>query len=93
MNGQLFLVGSFLRLVDAISSSSDSDMDFTICFEAPFSDFLLLSPRFADNAAPAAICCFFDVAGMILCGFSTPFRTCGLRWMHLSTGRLQPDLS
>jgi hypothetical protein len=22
------------------------------------------SPRFADNAAPAAICCFFDFAGM-----------------------------
>jgi hypothetical protein len=22
------------------------------------------SPRFADKAAPAAICCFFDLAGM-----------------------------
>ena len=73
MNGQLFLVGSFLRLVDAISSSSDSDIDFTICFEAPFRDFLLLSPRLADNAAPAAICCFFDVAGIIWGWILSPF--------------------
>jgi hypothetical protein len=32
--------------------------------EAPRSDDLDLFPRLAANAAPAAICCFFDFAGM-----------------------------
>jgi hypothetical protein len=39
-------------------------MDEAICRDAPFSDERDRSPRFADNAAPAAICCFFDLAGM-----------------------------
>ena len=32
--------------------------------EAPLSDDLGRFPRLADNAAPAAICCFFDFAGI-----------------------------
>jgi hypothetical protein len=32
--------------------------------DAPFSDPLLRRPRLAESAAPAAICCFFDFAGM-----------------------------
>jgi hypothetical protein len=36
------------------------------------SEDLLRFPRFADKAAPAAICCFFDFAGIItgFCGFT-----------------------
>jgi len=32
--------------------------------DAPLRDDLLRRPRFAAKAAPAAICCFFDFAGM-----------------------------
>jgi len=32
--------------------------------EAPRNDDLEVFPRLAANAAPAAICCFFDFAGM-----------------------------
>ena len=54
------------RFVEAIFFSSLSDMDSTICLEALRRDFSVRSPRLADNAAPAAICCFLDIAGMIL---------------------------
>lgn len=64
--GYFFFEGSFLRLVLAISRSCFSDIDLAICFEAPFRlDFFRL-PRFAAKAAPAAICCFLDLAGIPL---------------------------
>jgi hypothetical protein len=63
-------VGRILRLALAVRSSSGSLIDFTICREAPLSCDLGLSPRLAANAAPAAICCFFDFAGMRLPSFS-----------------------
>jgi hypothetical protein len=59
------LVGSFLRLVLAKSLSCFSDMESAIFFDAPFRLDLLRSPRLAANAAPAAICCFFDLAGIV----------------------------
>lgn len=67
-----FLVGSFFRFVLANSSSCFLDIDFAICFEAPFRLDFLRSPRLAASAAPAAICCFLDRAGMTgnRCGFS-----------------------
>ena len=60
-----FFVGSFLRLVLAKSLSCFSDMDSAICFDAPLRLDLLVSPRLAANAAPAAICCFLDFAGIL----------------------------
>jgi hypothetical protein len=65
---QRFFDGTFLRLVLAKSLSCFSDMDFSICFEAPLRLDFGRFPRFAANAAPAAICCFFDLAGIL------PFR-------------------
>ena len=41
--------------------------------EAPFNEDLLRLPLLAANAAPAAICCFLDFAGMMLsfpCSFA-----------------------
>jgi hypothetical protein len=61
-----FLVGSFFRLVFATSRSCFSDMDLAICLEAPFKLDFFRSPRFAAKAAPAAICCFFERAGIYL---------------------------
>ena len=59
-----FRVGSFLRFTEASSSNCPSLMDFTMLFEAPLSEDLDFSPRFAASAEPAAICCFFDLAGI-----------------------------
>ena len=59
-----FFVGSFFRGVLARSCNSFSDIESAICLEAPFNWDFDVSPRFADRAAPAAICCFFDRAGM-----------------------------
>ncbi len=63
---ELFFFGKPLRLVDANSFSCFSLMDEAICFEAPFSEDFGRSPRFAESAAPAAICCFFDFAGILV---------------------------
>jgi hypothetical protein len=71
-----FLVGSFLRLVFARSRSCFSDMDLAICLEVPFKLDFFRSPRFAANAAPAAICCFFERAGIPL------YRTAHYEWSH-----------
>lgn len=49
---------------DANSLSCVSLIESYIDFEAPFNDPGLLSPRFAESAAPAAICCALDLAGM-----------------------------
>ena len=57
-------VGSFLRFTDASSSNCPSLMDFTMLLDAPRSEDFDFSPRFAASAAPAAICCFFDLAGI-----------------------------
>src|ERR1700736_4046748 len=63
---QRFFDGSFLRLVEAKSSNCFSDIDSAICFEAPFRLLIFCSPRFAERAAPAAICCFLDFAGIFI---------------------------
>ena len=57
-------VGFPLRLVFAILRSSVLLIDLYIPREAPLSDDLDRLPRFAASAAPAAICCFFDFAGI-----------------------------
>ncbi len=57
-----FSSGRSSRSVEAMSSSSSSDIVSTISFEAPCKPDLLVSPRFAESAAPAACCCFFDCA-------------------------------
>lgn len=48
-------------------------MDFAILREAPRREEMLRSPLFAESAAPAAICCFLDLALGIL--FYTPGRS------------------
>ena len=60
-----FFFGSFFRFVFAMSRNCFSDIDSTICFEAPLRLDFLRSPRLAASAAPAAICCFFDFAGIL----------------------------
>ena len=57
-------VGFPLRFVFAIFRSSLSLIDLAIWRDAPLSDDLERLPRFAASAAPAAICCFFDFAGI-----------------------------
>ena len=57
-------VGFPLRFVFAILRSSLLLIDLAIWRDAPLSDDLERLPRFAASAAPAAICCFFDFAGM-----------------------------
>ena len=57
-------VGFPLRLVFAILRSSALLIDLYMLLEAPLSDDLERLPRFAESAAPAAICCFFDFAGI-----------------------------
>ena len=59
-----FVVGFPLRLVFAILRSSFWLIDLYIPREAPLSDDLERFPRLAARAAPAAICCFFDFAGI-----------------------------
>jgi hypothetical protein len=58
--------GLLLRLVDAIARNSFSLIELSIDFDAPFNSLLPISPRLADSAAPAAICCALDFAGMIV---------------------------
>jgi len=53
-----------LRSVLAILRSSALLIDLYIPREAPLSDDLERLPRLAARAAPAAICCFFDFAGI-----------------------------
>ena len=56
--------GRLRRLVLAILRSSLSLIDVAMPREAPLRRDLETLPRFAANAAPAAICCFFDFAGI-----------------------------
>src|SRR5437763_15901069 len=60
----LFLRGSPLRLVFAKSTNCCSLIEFTIWRDAPLRLAFDRSPRLAASAAPAAICCFFDLAGI-----------------------------
>jgi hypothetical protein len=53
-----------LRFVFAILRSSALLIDLYMLREAPLSDDLERLPRLAPSAAPAAICCFFDFAGI-----------------------------
>jgi hypothetical protein len=75
-----FFVGSLLRLVFAKSLSCFSDINSAIFFDAPFRLDLSRSPRCAASAAPAAICCFFDFAGILL---NRPFG----EWLMYSSER------
>jgi hypothetical protein len=61
---ECFRVGFPFRFVFAILRSSDSDIDSYIPRDAPRRLFLERFPRFAERAAPAAICCFLDFAGI-----------------------------
>src|SRR5436189_6131586 len=61
----LFFLGRFFRFVPANSLSCFLLIDFAICLEAPLSFDFFISPRLAARAAPAAICCFFDLAGIL----------------------------
>jgi hypothetical protein len=56
--------GNPLRFVLAIFFNSVVLIDFSICFDAPRSQLFDFFPRFAASAAPAAICCFLDFAGI-----------------------------
>jgi hypothetical protein len=60
----VFLVGLPLRLVFAILRSSALLIDLYMPLDAPLREDFLRSPLLAANAAPAAICCFFDFAGI-----------------------------
>ena len=64
---RLARLGRDLRLVFAIFRNSPSLMEEAMPREAPRSELLERLPRFAARAAPAAICCFLDFAGMITC--------------------------
>ena len=66
-----FLVGLPFRLVLAILRSSALLIDSYMPLDAPLREDFLPSPLLAANAAPAAICCFFDFAGI---QFSPVFR-------------------
>ena len=68
-------VGSFFRFALAIRSSSFSLIELAMLFEAPRNELFDFSPRFAAKAAPAAICCFFDFAGIKPLRFPLP------RWL------------
>jgi hypothetical protein len=59
-----FLVGLPFRLVLAILRSSALLIDSYIPLDAPLREDFLPLPLLAANAAPAAICCFFDFAGI-----------------------------
>jgi hypothetical protein len=59
-----FLVGLPFRLVFAILRSSALLIDLYMPLDAPLREDFLRLPLMAANAAPAAICCFFDFAGI-----------------------------
>jgi hypothetical protein len=70
-----FRVGLPFRLVFAIRRSSALLIDWYIPLDAPLREDFLRSPRLAAKAAPAAICCFLDFAGIfppVVFGFSLP---------------------
>ncbi len=60
----VFFLGKLLRFVLAMSRSCFLFIELYMPFDAPLRDVFFFLPRFAARAAPAAICCFFDLAGM-----------------------------
>src|SRR5262249_41273257 len=68
----LRLRGRPFRLVWANSLNCRSLMLSAIWREAPLRLCFERSPRLAASAAPAAICCFFDLAGMTLLLATSP---------------------
>jgi hypothetical protein len=80
-------VGLPLRLVLAILRSSDRLIDLYIPRDAPLSDDLERWPRLAAKAAPAAICCFLDFAGILMIRARQADRFC------CDYGELQGDRS
>src|SRR5262245_40944550 len=72
-----FRVGKFLRLVLATCRSSLRLIDLYMLLDAPRRDDFERLPRFADSAAPAAICCFFDFAGI-----AKLFRCSRTKWIY-----------
>lgn len=60
----VFFAGNDFRFVDASSSSCFLFIDSAMLLEAPRRELFGVLPRFADNAAPAAFCCFLDFAGI-----------------------------
>jgi hypothetical protein len=59
-----FFFGSFLRFVFASFRNWLWLIELAILRDGPFSDDFERFPRLAASAAPAAICCFFDFAGI-----------------------------
>ena len=59
-----FLVGLPFLLVLALLRSSALLIDSYMPLDAPLREDFLPLPLLAANAAPAAICCFFDFAGI-----------------------------
>ena len=70
-----FRVGKPLRFVLAKRRSSFRLIDLYIRRDAPRSEDFDRRPRLAESAAPAAICCLFDFAGI-----TTLFRACAPKW-------------
>ena len=60
----LALFGFPLRFVLAIFFNWPSLIELAMLFDAPRSPPFGFLPRFAASAAPAAICCFLDFAGI-----------------------------
>ena len=87
----VFLVGLPFRLVLAILRSSALLIDSYIPLDAPRREDFLPSPLLAANAAPAAICCFFDFAGIQFsscCFWICPFESFpSLKWLLTSSNK------
>src|SRR6266478_2872859 len=81
-----FRVGKFLRLVLATLRSSFRLIDLYMLLDAPRSDDFDRLPRLAASAAPAAICCFFDLAGI-----ARMFRRPQAKRIYSSRRRLSPE--
>ena len=80
-------VGLPLRFVLAIFLSSFVLIDFAMLFDAPRSELFGFLPRFAASAAPAAICCFLDFAGILNFRARSMIRPC--KRMDMRTYRMQ----
>ena len=72
-----FRVGKPLRFVFATRRSSFRLIDLYMLLDAPRSDDFDRFPRLAERAAPAAICCFFDFAGI-----TKIFRSPHAKWIY-----------
>jgi hypothetical protein len=73
-------------LVLAIRRSSALLIDLYIPREAPLSEDFERLPRLAASAAPAAICCFFDFAGI-----QKRFRLSNAKWICFNRAEFLPE--